>query len=129
MARLVADLLRSAASGTRRSPPWDVHEELDKSLEVIHYHFSEARGRGVREYVTPPSRLARAGSGGPGKAEESPPGSGVRSTLCMNAGDAMPGGGTVTLRTARAILPNRRPAVAVEVADTAPGSAPKTWPG
>ena len=43
----------------------------------------------------------------------------------MNAGDAMPGGGTLTLRTAPAVMPGEQRAISIEIADTGLGIAPE----
>ncbi len=88
----------------------DVRPELAKAVDLIH-HLRKRSGAVVRGFVAD-TPVVRAD---PQKLRQ------VFLNLLTNAGDAMPGGGTLTLRTAAAALPGGQPAVFMEFADTGTG--------
>jgi signal transduction histidine kinase len=91
-----------------------IGEELDSTLELVHYQFRK-RGIEVRKEVStdvPPVHADRQ------QLRQ------VYLNLLTNALDAMPGGGTLTLRV-RPAAPGR---VVLEVTDTGVGIAPEHLP-
>jgi PAS domain S-box-containing protein len=111
MGELVANLLQFSRRGDGQFSTIDVREELVKSVDLIHHHLRKRVIQIVREF-----------------AEETPVFYGDRQklrqvflNLLTNGGDAMPQGGTLTLRTGPATLPNAKQAVVIEIADTGTG--------
>jgi signal transduction histidine kinase len=88
-----------------------VCQELTKAVELIHHHFRKRLVTVVEEFApgTPTIYADRQ------KLRQ------VFLNLLSNAGDAMPQGGTLTLRTAPMILADGKPALRIEVADTGRG--------
>lgn len=108
MGKLVTNLLQFS----RRSPPQistvDVCEEIEKSLELIDYHFRKGNIRVVREFAPAV----------PGILADRQQLRQLFLNLFTNAADAMPGGGTLLIRVAeRAEEKN----VCIEIADTGNG--------
>jgi signal transduction histidine kinase len=111
MGGLVANLLQFARRGQEQISTLDLCQELNQSVELIHHHFRKHQVTVVQEFApnTPTVHADRQ------KLRQ------VFLNLLTNAGDAMAAGGTLTLRTAPALLSNSKPAVLVEFADTGAG--------
>ncbi len=111
MADLVANLLQFSRRGDGRASTVDVREELTKAVELIHHHLRKRLISLVQEFApdTPTIFADRQ------KLRQ------VFLNLLTNANDAMPEGGTLTLRTTAATLPNGKPAVRIEFQDTGVG--------
>jgi len=108
MASLVANLLQFSRSGQRHTSSLDVREEIDKTLELIHSHLIHRR-IGVQREFAPVMPLIQADR------------QQLRQlflNLFTNASDAMPEGGTLTIRTAP-VEDNRL--VEINVQDTGVG--------
>jgi two-component system sensor kinase FixL len=111
MGELVANVLQFSRRGTGQVSAVDVRPELTKAVDLIHHHLRKRSVAVVREFAAD-TPVVRAD---PQKLRQ------VFLNLLTNAGDAMPGGGTLTLRTAATALPGGRPAVLMEFADTGTG--------
>jgi signal transduction histidine kinase len=111
MGELVANLLQFARRSDGQPSTVDVCQELTKAVELIHHHLRKRLITVVREFApdTPTIYADRQ------KLRQ------VFLNLLTNAGDAMPEGGTLTLRTAPATLDSGKPAVRIEFADTGVG--------
>jgi signal transduction histidine kinase len=111
MGDLVANLLQFSRHGREEISTVDVCQELTKAVELIHHHFRKRLVTVVEEFApgTPTIYADRQ------KLRQ------VFLNLLSNAGDAMPQGGTLTLRTAPMILADGKPALRIEVADTGRG--------
>ena len=111
MGDLVANLLQFSRRGADEHSTVDIREELLKALELVQHHFRKRASRSSRNLrpATPTIHADRQ------KLRQ------VFLNLLTNACDAMPQGGTLTLRA-----PSRRwtagtPAVQIEFADTGVG--------
>jgi PAS domain S-box-containing protein len=109
IASLVANLLQFSRRSRQQISTVDVRDEIDKTLELIHYHLRKQRIEVVREF-----------------ADELPMIQADRQhllqlflNLITNASDAMPQGGTLTIRV------NAADNVTVEIIDTGAGIAPE----
>ena len=111
MADLVANLLQFSRRGDEQVSTVDIRQELAKALELIHHHLRKQLITVVQEFApdTPVIYADRQ------KLRQ------VFLNLLTNATDAMPEGGTLTLRSAPAMLGNEKPAVRIEFADTGVG--------
>jgi signal transduction histidine kinase len=118
MAQLVANLLQFSRPGQRQISTLDIHEELEKTLEIIHYVFRKRKVQVERAYAAglPMIHADRQ------KLRQ------VFLNLLINAADAMPDGGTLTLRTAPTVLPDAKPAIMIEAADTGMGIPAENLP-
>jgi signal transduction histidine kinase len=112
MANLVANLLQFSRRSLRQISTVDIRDEIDKTLELVHYHLRKQSIAVVREF-----------------ADELPMIQADRQhllqlflNLITNAGDAMPQGGTLTIRV------SAEDNVTVEIIDTGAGIAPKDLP-
>ncbi|MBN9517493.1 hypothetical protein J0H58_03085 [bacterium] len=114
MAGLVANLLQFSRPSRQQISSLDLNEELDRTLDIVLHFLRRGRVTVAREYALdlPLIHADRQ------HLRQ------IFLNLLMNAGDAMPGGGTITARTAVAAL-RGKPAVAVEIADTGSGIAPE----
>jgi signal transduction histidine kinase len=116
MGNLVANLLQFSRRHYRQVSTIDVCEELVKTLELIQGHFRNHRINVVREFASdlPMVRVDRQ------QLRQ------VFLNLFTNAGDAMPDGGTLTIRTG---VPQTTPGnICIEIADTGIGIAPENLP-
>jgi PAS domain S-box-containing protein len=112
MANLVANLLQFSRRSQPQISTVDVREEIDKTLELIHYHLRKQRITVVREFADEPPII---------QADRQH----LRQlflNLITNAGDAMPQGGTLTIRV------SATDHVTVEIIDTGVGIAPEDLP-
>jgi signal transduction histidine kinase len=111
MGELVASLLQFSRRGDGQASTVDIREELAKAVELIHHHLRKRLITLVQEFApdTPTIYADRQ------KLRQ------VFLNLLTNAADAMPEGGTLTLRTSPATLHNDQPAVRIEFADTGVG--------
>jgi PAS domain S-box-containing protein len=111
MGELVANLLQFSRRGDGQVSTLDIRQELTKAVELIHHHLRKRLITVVQEFApdTPVIYTDRQ------KLRQ------VFLNLLTNASDAMPQGGTLTLRAVPATLPNGKPAVLIEFADTGVG--------
>lgn len=114
MARLIGNLLQFSRHNGDRISSVDITEEVQRSVELIEYHLRRRRvatryefAAGVPPVLADQQKLRQ-----------------VFLNLFTNAADAMPAGGTLTMRVSRA-PGGDRPAVLIEVADTGAGIAPE----
>ena len=109
MADLVANLLQFSRLGHAHVSTLDVRVEIDKTLELIHYHLRKRGVRVVREFgadvpMVPADRQRLRQ---------------VFLNLFTNAADAMPEGGAMTIRV------SARESMTIEVEDTGTGIPPE----
>jgi PAS domain S-box-containing protein len=118
MGSLVANLLQFSRRGHRQMSTVDVRDEIAATLELIRYHLLHRRIEVVQELAAelPPIIADRQ------QLRQ------VFLNLLTNASDAMPQGGTLTLRAGPGKLDSGRPAVVIEFADTGVGIAPENLP-
>ena len=111
MGELVADLLQFSRRSEDRISTVDIRDELTKAVELVQHLFSKRQITFVQELAqeTPTIHADRQ------KLRQ------VYLNLLTNAGDAMPGGGTLTLRCMPSTLGNGQPAAQIEFADTGVG--------
>jgi two-component system, LuxR family, sensor kinase FixL len=115
MAALVANLLQFCRRDAGQCSTVDVPEELTKAVELVHHHLSKRLIRVVQEFApdTPTLFADRQ------KLRQ------VFLNLLTNASDAMPRGGTLTLRLTQGSLDDGSPAMVIEFADTGVGIPPE----
>ena len=110
MSNLVDNLLQFSRRSHRQISTVDVREEIAKSVEFVHYHLRSRKIEVVREFADPlPTIQADCQQ--------------LRQlflNLLTNASDAMPQGGTVTVRTKTGVLHDNE-AVQIDFADTGEG--------
>jgi signal transduction histidine kinase len=111
MGELVANLLQFSRRGQEQISTVDVGEELARAVDLIRHHLRK-RSVGVVQEFAPDTPAIYADRQ---KLRQ------VFLNLLTNAGDAMPQGGTLTLRIGPALLEGDRPAVWIEVSDTGVG--------
>ena len=111
MGDLVANLLQFSRKGDGQISTMDVRQELSKAVGLVQHVFHKRLIDVVQETApdTPTIFADRQ------KLRQ------VFLNLLTNAGDAMPQGGTLTLRTAPATTDDGKPAVLIELADTGAG--------
>lgn len=119
MAKLVAGLLEMGRRGTHDLSAVDVAAEIDSTVELIEHYFTK---RDVETVLDLPPGLPTV----PADRQK------IRQlflNLFTNAADAMPGGGTITVRAhVEEAAPTAPPALVVEVADTGVGIAAENLP-
>jgi PAS domain S-box-containing protein len=115
MSRLAANLLQFSRRAPEQKSTMDVTEELKKSVELIQYHLRHHR---IQFAFDLPAELPLIFADRQQLRQ-------VFLNLLSNAGDAMPQGGTLTVRARPAKLGGDRPAVTIEWIDTGVGIAPE----
>jgi signal transduction histidine kinase len=115
MATLISNLLQFSRRGQQQISTVDICEEIEKALELIYYHLRKRNIVIQREF-----------------AKEAPCIHADRQQLTRlflnlftNASDAMPRGGTLTIRVT--VLPESEQVI-IEVADTGTGIPPELLP-
>jgi two-component system, LuxR family, sensor kinase FixL len=118
MAGLVANLLEFARAGRGQVSTVDVCDEVIRTVELTDHHLSRRRVTVVPEFTRELPHI---------QADRQQLRQ-VLLNLFTNAADAMPDGGQLTVRAGPLELPDGRPGVAIEVADTGAGIAPDVLP-
>lgn len=115
MGNLVANLLQFSRRGAEEISTVAIRDELLKALELIHHHLRKRAITVVQELAedTPTIYADRQ------KLRQ------VFLNLLSNACDAMPEGGTLTLRAAPAMLAGGKPGVQIDFSDTGAGIPPE----
>jgi signal transduction histidine kinase len=108
MGALVANLLEFSRSSGQRISAMNVHVEIENTLELVHYHFRN-RSINVVQELDPDVPLIEA---------DRQQFRQLLLNLFTNAGDAMPNGGTLTIRVSVA-----GHEIMIEIADTGVGIA------
>jgi two-component system NtrC family sensor kinase len=108
MGALVANLLDFSRSSGQRISAMNVHVEIENTLELVHYHFRN-RSINVIQELVPDAPLIEA---------DRQQFRQLLLNLFTNAGDAMPNGGTLTIRVSVA-----EHEIMIEIADTGVGVA------
>jgi PAS domain S-box-containing protein len=113
MGNLVANLLQFSRRGPEQISTVDLRQELTQAVELVYYHLRKRQIRVVQELApdTPAIYADRQ------KLRQ------VFLNLITNASDAMPAGGTLTLRSAPVTLPGNRAGVQIDIEDTGVGIA------
>ncbi len=114
MSQLVANLLQYSRVRPEQVSTVDVREELTKAVELIQYHL---RHRQIQFVYELPAELPLIYADRQQLRQ-------VFLNLLTNASDAMPQGGTLTVRAGPGKLENSKPAVVIECVDTGVGIAP-----
>jgi two-component system, LuxR family, sensor kinase FixL len=115
MGLLVSNLLQFSRRGQDQVSSVNVHDELDKAVELIQHQLRQRKIEVVRLYAR----------GLPFVFADRQKIRQVLLNLFTNANDAMKHGGTLTLRTGTEVDGDGRKAVRVEVGDTGHGIAPE----
>jgi len=132
MGNLVTNLLQFSRRSQQQISTVNVCEEIEKTLELIHYHFRQNNIQIIREFAPDV----------PGMIADRQQLRQLFLNLFTNASDAMPKGGTLTIRVYAqgsggrdqgigvAPVPDPRPltSVVVEIADTGTGIPPEILP-
>ena len=99
----------------------DLCEELSNTLDFIQYHLRSLNIEIVKDCPHPVPTV----QGDQQQLRQ------VFLNLITNASDAMPDGGTLTVRSRAALMPTGKPAVVIEVSETGSGvktgDLPKLW--
>lgn len=118
MAGLVANLLQFSRRGQSQVSTVDVRDELVRTLDLVEHQFRNRKIE-VRQEFAPRLPLIYCDRQSLRQ---------VFLNLLTNAADAMPHGGTLTLRMTPDCLDGGAPALAVEVSDTGVGIPPEHLP-
>lgn len=113
MSTLVANLLQFSRRGHEQISTVDLRQELTSTIELVYHHFKKRQVAIVQE-LAPDTPIIYADRQ---KLRQ------VFLNLFTNASDAMPQGGTLTLRSRADALAGGQAAVRIEVADTGMGIA------
>jgi len=121
MASLVSNLLQFSRRSHRQVSSIDLPEELKNSLDFIEYHLRSHQIKIVQDFAC----------GLPSVQADRQQLRQVFLNLITNASDAMPGGGTLTVRALPDTLENGEAAVVIEFSDTGVGipeeDLPRLW--
>ena len=115
MGNLVTNLLQFSRRSQKQISTVDIREEIEKTLELIHYHFRKNNIQVIREFAPEV----------PGILADRQQLRQLFLNLFTNASDAMPKGGTLTIRVAA--LPEEKK-IFIEIADTGTGIPPEILP-
>jgi len=115
MGNLVTNLLQFSRRSQKQISTVDIREEIEKTIELIHYHFRKNNIRVVREFAAEV----------PGILADRQQLRQLFLNLFTNAGDAMPKGGTLTIRIAAQAEEKK---IFIEIADTGIGIPPEILP-
>ncbi|MFH1754736.1 MAG: ATP-binding protein, partial [Candidatus Latescibacterota bacterium] len=115
MGNLVTNLLQFSRRSQKQISTMDIREEIEKTLELIHYHLRKNNIRVIREFAPDV----------PGILADRQQLKQLLLNLFTNAGDAMPKGGTLTIRVAAQTEENK---ISIEIADTGTGIPPEIRP-
>jgi PAS domain S-box-containing protein len=115
MARLVANLLQFSRPGHQQVSTFDVCAEVEKTLELSHF-FLRKRAVTVARRFAPDLPMIQ------GDRQQLRQ---VFLNLIVNASDAMPQGGELTLRADTGALADGRPAVVLQFTDSGVGIPPE----
>jgi PAS domain S-box-containing protein len=115
MGLLVSNLLQFSRRGQDQVSSVNVHDELDKAVELIQHQLKQRKIEVVRQYA----------SGLPFVFADRQKIRQVLLNLFTNANDAMAQGGSLTLRTGIEVIQGGRKAIRVEVNDTGHGIPPE----
>jgi PAS domain S-box-containing protein len=115
MGNLVTNLLQFSRRSQKQISTVDVREEIEKTLELIHYHFRKSNIQVSREFAPEV----------PGILADRQQLRQLFLNLFTNANDAMPQGGTLTIRVAA--QPEEKK-IFIEIADTGIGIPPEILP-
>lgn len=118
MAKLVGNLLHFSRRGSDQVSTVDVRTELLRTLELVQYHLRHYHIVCVQELAADLPLIYADRE----KLRQ------VFLNLITNASDAMPEGGTLTLRASNGTLPGGRTAVVLEFADSGLGIPPEHLP-
>src|SRR5438552_4543750 len=118
MAKLVPILLQFSSRGQQQVSTVDLREELSNSLEFIRYHLRNHKVTVVCEFA---DELATVQADRQQLRQ-------LFLNLLTNASDAMPQGGTLTLRAQGRQRSDGDEVVALEFADTGMGISPEHLP-
>ncbi len=111
MGDLVSNLLQFSRKGEEKISTVDLCQELTKAVELMHHHLRKAQVTLVQE-LAPDTPIIYADRQ---KLRQ------VFLNLLTNSCDAMPQGGTLTLRTSTCSLSDNQPGVRIEFSDTGVG--------
>lgn len=121
MAKLVSNLLQFSRRSYRQISSIDVPEELNNSLDLIEFYLRSHEVKVVRDFADDLSNIHADRQ----QLRQ------VFLNLITNASDAMPDGGTLTIKTFRGTLEAEQAAVVIEFTDTGTGvqtgDLPKLW--
>lgn len=111
MGELVSNLLQFSRRGEDQVSTVDLRHELAKSVELIQHHFRKRQVAVVQDLALDTPNIY----GDRQKLRQ------VFLNLLTNASDAMPRGGTLTLRAGPAVMAEGKPGVNIEFTDTGIG--------
>jgi len=115
MGNLVTNLLQFSRRSQKRVSTVDICEEIEKTIELIHYHLRKNDIQVIREFAPEV----------PGILADRQQLRQLFLNLFTNASDAMPKGGTLTIRVAAQIEEKK---IFIEIADTGTGIPPEILP-
>jgi signal transduction histidine kinase len=115
MGNLVTHLLQFSRRSQKQISTVDIREEIEKTLELIHYHLRKNNIQVIREFAPEV----------PGILADRQQLRQLFLNLFTNASDAMPKGGTLTIRVAARIEEKK---IFIEIADTGIGIPPEILP-
>lgn len=115
MGNLVTNLLQFSRRSQKQISTVDIREEIEKTIELIHYHLRKNNIQVIREFAPEV----------PGILADRQQLRQLFLNLFTNASDAMPKGGTLTIRVAAQTEEKK---IFIEIADTGTGIPPEILP-